>query len=217
MKLDLLLSPELVVFSTRDYARAAGVSVAAASRQLERLRRGNRSLRRLTRGVWANSGHPYFSALACVPVLLGAEQGYVSFLTALHLHGALSQIPATIQVATTGHARQLRTSVGFFEFFQLKPELTFAGVAWSDTPRPYRIASVEKALFDTFYLSTRKKRRFARLPELELADAGFKGGRYLTLLRKQRLPPPVEKAMLTRFERLSGRRASTEPRGAERH
>lgn len=204
MKLDLLLSPELVVFTTRDYARAAGVSVAAASRQLTRLRRRNRSLLRLTRGVWANSGHPYFSVHACVPALLGAEHGYVSFLTALHLHGALSQIPARTQIATTGHARQLPTPVGVFEFFQLKPELISAGVVWSDTQRPYRIASVEKALFDTFYLATRKKRRFARLPELELEDAAFQDKRYLTLLKQQRLPPPIAQAMRVRFEQLRG-------------
>jgi predicted transcriptional regulator of viral defense system len=202
MKLDLLLSPELVVFTTRDYARAAGVSVAAASRQLTRLRLANRSLLRLTRGAWASTAHPHFSALACVPVLLGGEQGYVSFLTALHLHGALSQIPAAIQVATTGHARRLRTPVGLFEFIQLKPELFAAGVEWSDTLRPYRIATVEKALFDTLYLSTRKNRRFARLAELELADAGFHETRYLALVKQHQVPPQVAKAMRGRFEQL---------------
>ena len=202
MKLDLLLSPELVVFTTRDYSQNAGISVAAASRQLERLRVRNRSLLRLTRGVWANSAHPYFSALACVPVLLGGEQGYVSFLTALHLRGALSQIPAAIQIATTGHARRLRTPVGQFEFLQLKPELISAGVEWSDMPRPYRVATVEKALFDTLYIATRKNRRFARLPEVDLAEAGFRESRYLKLLRQQRMPLQIVKAMQNKFEQL---------------
>jgi predicted transcriptional regulator of viral defense system len=117
MKLNLLLSPELVVFTTRDYALAAGVSIPAASRQLALLRLRNRSLLRLTRGVWANSAHPYFSNLSCVPALLGGGQGYVSFLTALHLHGALSQVPASIQVATTGHTRRLRVSTPVTPFF----------------------------------------------------------------------------------------------------
>src|SRR5688572_15524355 len=123
MKLDLFNSPELVVFTTRDFSRLADISVAAASKQLARLRHGNRSLVQLTRGIWANIAHPHFSALACVPVLLGSEQGYVSFLTALHIHGTISQIPAGIQVATTGHTRKLRTSVATFEFLQLKPEM----------------------------------------------------------------------------------------------
>lgn len=199
MKLDLFNSTELAAFTTRDYARAAGISVVAASRQLSRLQSANRSLVRLTRGVWANTAHPDFSVHACVPVLLGNEQGYVSFLSALHLHGALSQIPATIQVATTGHARRLRTPVGVYEFLQLKPELFSSGIEWSETPRPYRIATVEKALFDTLYIATRKSRRFARLPELQLEDAGFSERRFRGLMGEALLPPQVVTAMRARL------------------
>ena len=101
MRVDWLNSPELVVFNTRDFARAADVSVAAATRRLTRIaRRSENGFLRLTRGVWANTRHPYFTVFACVPVLLGNEQGYVSFLSALHAHGAIAQIPASIQVAT---------------------------------------------------------------------------------------------------------------------
>jgi len=200
MKLDLLTSPELVVFTTREYAQLAGVSLSAASRSLARLSAGNASLVQLTRGVWANRAHPHFSVLACVPVLLGSEQGYVSFLTALHLHGAIAQIPPSTQVATTGHARSTRTPIGTFEFFQVKPEMMLDGVVWSDSPRPYRIAVVEKALLDTFYIATRKKRRFAKLPELHLRDAGFKHGRYRALLIATKLAPPIATAMARRWE-----------------
>jgi hypothetical protein len=76
-----------------------------------------------------------------VPVLLGSEQGYVSFLSALHLRGAVAQIPRSVQVATTGHTRSLRTPVGTFEFFQLKPGMLLDGIVWSDSPKPYRIAT----------------------------------------------------------------------------
>jgi predicted transcriptional regulator of viral defense system len=200
MSLDLLSSPELVIFTTRDFARLAGISLAAASKRLKRLAAGNASLVQLTRGVWANRAHPYFNVLACVPVLLGSEQGYVSFLSALHLHGAIAQIPANVQVATTGHARSVRTPVGTFELFQLKPEMLLDGIVWSDTPKPYRIATVEKALLDTFYIATRKKRRFAKLPELDLADAGFKKQRYRALLAALQLPPPIAAAMARRSQ-----------------
>lgn len=195
MKLDLFNSPELVVFSTRDFARLADVSVAAASKRLMRLHRSNRSLAKLTRGIWANIAHPHFSVLACVPVLLGSEQGYVSFLTALNIHGAISQIPASTQVATTGHTRKLRTPVATFEFLQLKPDMFSHGVAWSDSPQPYRIATLEKALLDTFYISTRKRRRFARLPELNLQDAGFRLGRYQALMKKHNLSLQIATAI----------------------
>jgi predicted transcriptional regulator of viral defense system len=200
MSLDLLSSPELVIFTTRDFARLAGISLAAASKRLKRLAAGNASLVQLTRGVWANRAHPYFNVLACVPVLLGSEQGYVSFLSALHLHGAIAQIPANVQVATTGHARSVRTPVATFELFQLKPEMLLDGIIWSDTPKPYRIATVEKALLDTFYIATRKKRRFAKLPELDLAGAGFKKQRYRALLAALQLPPPIAAAMARRSQ-----------------
>ena len=195
MNLELFHSPELVVFTTRDFARAANVSVTAASHQLSRRRRSSRSFRQLTRGVWANVSHPQFGPLLCVPALLGAEQGYVSFLTALHLHGAISQIPASIQVATTGHPRKLQTDVALFEFFQLKPELHLAGVEWSTTFPPYRIATVEKALLDTFYIATRKKRRFAKLPELHLRDAKFSARQFRNLLKLAKLPQPIASAV----------------------
>jgi predicted transcriptional regulator of viral defense system len=203
MKLDLLVSSDLVVFTTRDFAQQAGISLAAASKRLARLAASNESLVQLTRGVWANQAHPHFSALACVPVLLGSEQGYVSFLTALHLHGAISQIPPNVQVATTGHARRAHTPVGTFEFFQLKPEMLVDGVVWSDTAKPYRIATVEKALLDTFYIATRKNRRFAKLPELSLADAKFNKRRYRALFAALALPAPIAAAMARRFEQVA--------------
>ncbi|HET6628642.1 MAG TPA: hypothetical protein VFG91_02585 [Woeseiaceae bacterium] len=197
MKLDLVNSPELVVFTTREFAHLEDISVAAASKRLARLHRANRSFVQLTRGIWVNTAHPGFTPLACVPLLTGAEQGYVSFLTALHIHGALSQIPAGIQVATTGHTRQLRTAVGTFEFLQLKPKMFAHGIVWSDSA--YRIATLEKALLDTFYISTRKKRRFSRLPELELEQAGFSERRYRALLKQHLLPAPIAVAMQGRL------------------
>jgi len=200
MKVDLVNSPELVIFTTRDFAHVAGISVAGASKRLARLRASNASFVQITRGVWANTGHPYFNVLACVPVLLGSEQGYVSFLSALHIHGALAQIPAHVQVATTGHARKVRTPIAAFEFLQIKSEMAVHGVEWSDSPLPYRIASVEKALLDTFYISTRKKRRFAKLPELQLRDAGFKKSRYAALLAQLKLPSQIATAMQRRWD-----------------
>ena len=199
MKLDLFNLPELVVFTTLDFARLADISIAAASKRLARLRQSNRSLIQLTRGVWANTAHPYFNAMACVPVLIGSEQGYVSFLSALHAHGAVSQIPASIQVATTGHTRKLRTTIGTFDFLQLKPDMFAHGVEWSESARPYRIATLEKALLDTFYISTRKKRRFAKLPEIELKETGFSVRRYQALIRQLSLPGQIAVAMQARL------------------
>lgn len=205
MKLDLFAQPDMIAFTSREYAVAAGIGIDSASRQLGRLKRGNKALQQLTRGIWANTAHPHFSPYACVAKLLGGEQGYVSFLSALHLHGLLSQIPATIQVATTGHSRSLRTSVGVFEFLQLKPTLFREGVEWRDTAIPYLLATPEKALFDTLYISTRKKRRFARLPEVELDAENFNERSYKKLLRAAELPHQITVAMQLRYDGLRGK------------
>lgn len=199
--LELINQPEFVVFTTRDFAVASNLSLSAASKRLERLVQ-KQFLTRVTRGVWANEAHPHFQALACVPYLLGKEQGYVSFLTALHIHGIISQIPKSVQVATTGRARVLDSPIGRFEFLKMKPELMRDGVEWSETRQPYLIATGEKALIDVLYISTRRNRRFAKLPELDLVDSGFKRRRFERLLRDSPYPVRVRSAIQTRWHKL---------------
>lgn len=166
MASNLLISPDFVCFTTRSFALSNNQSLPAASRSLGALAR-RKIITRVTKGIWANTKHPYYSPLSCVFPLLGAEQGYISFLTALHRHGAISQIPRTIQIATTGHSRKVESPIGTFEFFQLKPHMMKEGVEWSESKIPYRIAQPEKALIDTLYLSSRRGKRFSSLPELD--------------------------------------------------
>ncbi len=196
--LDLFNTGDFVIFTTRDYANHEGLSISAATKRLARLS-GKKLLTRITKGIWANTGHPYFHPLACVPYLLGNEQGYVSFLTALHLHGVISQIPKTIQIATTGRGRSLVSPVGDYEFFQIKPELIQQGCDWSATHLPYLIATPEKALLDTIYLSTRKNRRFARLPELDVKTSGFRAVEFENLLKHALLPRRILSAVRSRW------------------
>jgi hypothetical protein len=192
-----------IIFTTRDYANLHGVSMPAASKRLSRMA-GKSLLTRVTKGIWANASHPHFHPLACVPYLLGKEQGYVSFLTALHLHGLISQIPKTIQIATTGRGRTLESPVGRYEFFQIKPEIMKQGAEWSETHLPYLVATAEKALIDTLYLSTRKNRRFARLPEVEFTQTTFRKREFERLLRELPIPIRVLAAMRSRLPALDG-------------
>ncbi len=192
--LDLFNTDDFVIFTTREYANHVGLSMSAAAKRLARLSE-KKLITRVTKGVWANTSHPYFHPLSCVPYLLGKEQGYISFLTALHLHGVISQIPKTIQVATTGRARSLDSPVGRFEFFQIKPELMKRGTDWSETRLPYLIATPEKALLDTLYLATRKNRRFARLPELDVTQSGFRMREFEYLLDQLPIPTRILSAM----------------------
>lgn len=195
---ELLNTEDFVIFTTREFANSSGVSMSAATKRLGRLS-GRGQLTKITKGIWANVSHPYFHPLSCVPYLLGKEQGYVSFLTALHLHGVISQIPKTIQIATTGRGRMLESPVARFEFFQIKPELMRQGSNWSESRLPYLIASAEKALIDTLYLSTRKSRRFARLPELDVTHSVFRQREFKRLLKQLPIPSRVLSAMESKW------------------
>ena len=197
----MLSLAETPAFTTRDYATLEGISRAAASKRLAtRERRGE--LQQLTRGVWIVSRHPSLSPFGCVPLLLGKEDGYISFLSALYLHGALSQIPAGVQVAPTGHSRRLETPIGRFEFFKVAPRMTAGGVEWKDVAMPFRLATPEKALLDTLYLATRRGRRFARLPELEKPDL-FRRKEFCALVEDQVRLAAIKTAVLERFKKLA--------------
>ena len=196
--LKLFNSDNFVVFTTREFASHVGISMPAATKRLSRLSE-KEFLTHVTKGVWANTSHPYFHPLCCVPYLLGKEQGYVSFLTALHLHGVVSQIPKTIQVATTGRARSLNSLIGRYEFFQIKPELMTQGVDWSESRLPYLVASAEKALLDTLYLATRKNRRFAHMPELDVLQSGFRAQEFERLLDELPIPIRIRSAIRSQW------------------
>ena len=195
---DLLNTEGFVIFTTREFANRAGISMSAAAKRLSRLS-DKESLLRITKGVWGNTSHPYFHPLSFVPYLLGKEQGFVSFLTALHLHGVISQIPKSIQVATTGHGRLLDSPIGRYEFFQIKPELMTQGTEWSETRLPYLLATPEKALLDTLYLSTRKSRRFSRLPEVDVVQSGFRVKEFERLLEQLPIPTRILSAMRSQW------------------
>ena len=189
------------VFSTRQFAVLCERRIDVASRQLIRLAREG-GVTRLTRGVWAQPAHPRFTPTAAVPLLLGNEQGYVSFLSAMHLHGLISQIPGSIEIATTGHTRQLDTPVARYEFLRIQPAMMRQGIAASATEPPYNLATAAKALIDTLYIATRKRRRFASLPEVDMGEvdrAELQG-----LLDGQVRPGPIRSAIERRLAALEG-------------
>jgi predicted transcriptional regulator of viral defense system len=199
--LDVFNNKDFIIFTTRDYAYYQNLSISAASKKLSRLKK-DKLLTHVTKGVWANASHPYFHPASCVPYLLNNESGYVSFLTALHFHGLLSQIPKTIQVATTGHSRTLDSSVAYYEFIQIKPELMQKHLTWSETQLPYLLATAEKALLDVLYISTRKNRRFIRIPELSLTSDLFNKRTFKKAFEQLPLSTRILNAMQLRAEEL---------------
>ena len=104
------------------------------------------------------------------------------------------------------HARTLNSPVGHYEFLQIKPELMKQGIKWSETHLPYLIATAEKALIDTFYLSTRKNRRFVHLPEVDTRQTVFHEREFERLLKQLPIPLRISSVIRTRWEILSGKR-----------
>jgi predicted transcriptional regulator of viral defense system len=152
------------VFTTREFASLRGTSPSSATQTLDRLA-GSGQIVRASRGLWCDPAEPSFSAFALVPFLIPRSRGYLSFYTALHLHGIIEQIPQVIQVATMGHRRRVTTPIGVFEFHRIDPRI-FDGFDWLGDRQDVLVASPEKALVDCLYLSTRRGRRFGSFPEM---------------------------------------------------
>lgn len=182
-----------VVFTTLRAAQFGHTSVQSAVRVLQDMAR-NGLVTRVTRGVWAVTHHPDFSPYAVLPFLLGTPQagqtstvkepwstpiddasanehagraGYVSFVSALHLHGMLSQIPREIHVAVPQQRRPLDTPVARYVFHRRihsQVPRTMPGDRWGR----FALATPAQALVDTMYVSVHRGRQFAHLPEIEL-------------------------------------------------
>lgn len=156
------------VFTTREIAALAETSLSSASQTLSRLQKQG-LVTRAARGVWCVTADPRFTPFLLVPYLSGGHRAYVSFFSALHLHGLIAQIPQIVYAATTAHTRRRRTPLGAFSYHRIHPAF-FAGFDWYRGGRSFLIAAPEKALVDCLYLSSRKGRRFGRFPEIELGS-----------------------------------------------
>lgn len=163
--------PRTPVFATAEVAELAKRDAPAVSRSLSKLAEEGR-ITRVRRGLWAVADHPDFSPFVVVPHLFEEEDaGYVSFFTALNQHGMIEQIPQLIEVATRINKKSVDTPFGTYEFHQLQEDL-FGGWEPADRRWSYLLATPEKAIFDSLYISVRKGRQFACFPELILPE-GF--------------------------------------------
>lgn len=149
--------------TTSDAAAALQLSIGATSQALGRLAEAG-VIKKVRKGLWAVSEK--VDPLALTEYVTQPYPSYVSLQTALYLHGMVDQIPAMTYVVSLGRTGRVRTGVGAFSVHQVAPE--FFGGALLDHRTGVRLASPEKALVDTLYLSGGRSRLFARLPELEL-------------------------------------------------
>jgi predicted transcriptional regulator of viral defense system len=150
------------VLTTGDAALHLRISRSAATRALGRLAAAGLVLP-LRHGLW--SLDPRIEPLLLPEHLTAPFPSYVSLLSALSLHGMISQVPRVVFVASLAPTRRLQTRVGVFSVHRIAP--TFFG-GFETTPAGVRLATPEKALLDTLYLGQARSRLFASLPEIEI-------------------------------------------------
>ena len=187
------------IFTTREFAQATQTRVDASSRKLKSYESAG-VITAITRGVWIQTQNPNFSRYGLVPYLLGNEQGYVSFLSALNRHGVITQIPQRIFVATTGHTRSFRSELAEFDFIQMKPQYMQYGVEWFSGGVSYALATAEKALLDCLYISTRRGNKFQFFPEID--REAIQNKKLKELLKAHQYPEKIEVAIRERLTEL---------------
>lgn len=158
------------IFTSREIIMLSGKSASVVTQTLNYLSKQGIILK-VSRGVWAEAGNNKVSQYSLIPFLPSAHRAYVSFLSALHLHGMIEQIPQVITLASTSHTRTIKTKLGIFVIHQISPRF-FKGFDWYHNEGGFLIADPEKALVDCLYLSSRRKKQFGYFPEIHL-PAGF--------------------------------------------
>ncbi len=152
------------VFTTHELAAISGKSASTIVQSLNRLARQG-LLMKVCHGVWAEIGPRSLSAFEIIPYLFPRQRVYVSFITALNLHGIVEQIPQVITLASSSHTRTISTKAGTFSVHQIAPAF-FDGFDWYKGEGSFLIAEPEKAFIDSLYLSSRRKKQFGHFPEL---------------------------------------------------
>lgn len=158
-----LLSLKQPIFQTRDASNCLNIPLRYASKVLARLREAG-FLIQLMRGQWAIAGQ--IDPLIIPEYLTAPSPCYISLQTALFHHGMISQIPAVVYAVSLARTHRYETPVGVFSVHHIKADFFFGFNLVEKSG--IKMASPEKALLDTLYLSPTHSLLFKTLPELEL-------------------------------------------------
>lgn len=146
-------------FTTADLEKITGLSRDSLKVAIYRMA-AKGVLLKIKRGVYQSAFNP-------VDVAKIANQlyypSYLSFESALSLHGILSQIPYTQTFATTKRSKKMILWKTEVEYRQLRPELFFG----YQLANGVYLAEPEKALLDELYLVSRGKAKL-NIEELDL-------------------------------------------------
>jgi predicted transcriptional regulator of viral defense system len=164
--LEILRKLDRPMIRTGEAAAILGISVSNASHLLASLQDAG-SVLRVSPGRWSMAAQP--SPYLVASWLTDPYPSYVSLYTALSRRGVITQVPRTIYVVSLANTKTIRTPVGTYSVHRLPPEL-FGGY---EERNDERVATAEKAVFDTLYLARARGKRFSHLTEVDL-PAGFR-------------------------------------------
>lgn len=152
------------IFTTHELTILSGKQKSTTVEALNSLKKKG-FIFKIYRGIWGKVNDERLTLYMVIPYLFPRHRAYVSFVSALHLHGVIEQIPQMVTLASTVHTRIIRTKLGVFSVHRIVPSF-FDGFGWYRGTGSFLIAEPEKALVDSLYLSARKKKQFGYFPEL---------------------------------------------------
>lgn len=164
--LEILRKLDLPLIRTGEAAAVLGISPSNASHLLASLQDAG-SVLRISPGRWSMAPQP--SPYLVASWLTDPYPSYVSLYTALSRRGVITQVPRTTYVVSLANTKTLKTPVGTYSIHRLPPKL-FGGY---EERNGERMATPEKAVFDTLYLARARGKRFSHLTEVDL-PGGFR-------------------------------------------
>lgn len=139
--LEILRRRETPAFTTAEIARASGVTVKNATAYVKRmLDRG--LIFRVAKGIYSLYNDPILYASYVIP------NSYISFNSALYLHGIIDQIPDKISVAVP---RRVKKAVDGVEFITMPKNAIFGFKKTEYKEYVIWLAEPEKAAADIMY------------------------------------------------------------------
>lgn len=196
------------IFTTREISALTGRSSSSVIQSLNNLQRQG-ILVKIHRGIWGAVDGDRINPYSVVPFLLSQNRAYVSFISALHLHNMIEQIPQVITVASTAHTKKIQTAVGTYIIYRIHP-LFFKGFDWDKQTKSYLIADPEKALIDCLYLSAHKGKHYGHFPELHFSRSfSFKKARaWIKEIKNTKVRSHVQK----RFDQIVSEHTTSQKR-----
>lgn len=192
--LKLINELEVSVFRTDDIAAYFNIKTAHASKILTRLSKSNHLLH-LKKGLWAIPDR--LDPLELPNYLLSPLPSYISFHSALYYRNVIDQIPSIIYVATLYKTIKFITPIATVSAHQIHPDFFF-GYTYDEKTK-IKMATAEKALIDTLYLSSAKSGIFKALPEVDSDEIDLEKARKII----KKIPSKLRQTLvLKRFNAL---------------